>query len=279
MSINIDYHSFRILYFSGTGNSAYAARALASNLAGSRILNLDEVLKESAVFTDEEKARNILRDFIGNAGTLILVYPVYAADLPWVMRRALDFLSCDGGKRRLAVVATVASRGDDACYRPFALLNQELWQPLHAAYVIMPNNFKVPPFGFFSMPESEEQIRAFREPVDTAIKDICDQIKSGKPRPDLKTSGIRRFGLMQRMTDWILRWVFSRFSVTDDCNGCGKCAAECPTSNINLTGNQPHFGRKCAFCMRCYSFCPQQAICIGKKSKDTERYPRYKGFF
>ena len=33
----------------------------------------------------------------------------------------------------------------------------------------------------------------------------------------------------------------------------------------------------CIACMRCYNFCPQNAINVTKKSLDINKYPRYRG--
>ena len=43
------------------------------------------------------------------------------------------------------------------------------------------------------------------------------------------------------------------------CNGCGSCAMICPLENIEIK-NIPQFKDKCIFCLRCVSYCPQQAL-------------------
>ena len=37
------------------------------------------------------------------------------------------------------------------------------------------------------------------------------------------------------------------------------------------------FENRCILCMRCYNFCPNKAIQMTKKTKDTRKYIRYKG--
>ena len=46
---------------------------------------------------------------------------------------------------------------------------------------------------------------------------------------------------------------------TTKCNGCGFCESLCPMENIEINKN-PQFKDKCIFCLRCVSYCPQQAL-------------------
>ncbi len=43
------------------------------------------------------------------------------------------------------------------------------------------------------------------------------------------------------------------------CNGCGSCAMLCPAENIEIK-EVPQFKDNCVFCLRCVSYCPQQAL-------------------
>lgn len=43
------------------------------------------------------------------------------------------------------------------------------------------------------------------------------------------------------------------------CNGCGTCAADCPTAAIVLDPT-PRINENCIVCLRCVQYCPQQAI-------------------
>lgn len=51
------------------------------------------------------------------------------------------------------------------------------------------------------------------------------------------------------------------FYVTENCNQCGKCFAECPQSCIDATeGTVSIHQAHCLHCGRCYEICPQKAI-------------------
>jgi ferredoxin len=43
------------------------------------------------------------------------------------------------------------------------------------------------------------------------------------------------------------------------CNKCGICANLCPLENIEIK-DVIQFKDKCIFCLRCVSYCPQQAM-------------------
>lgn len=43
------------------------------------------------------------------------------------------------------------------------------------------------------------------------------------------------------------------------CTGCGLCARLCPVQNINMVDDLPERDVRCEFCMRCAAFCPEQA--------------------
>jgi len=50
------------------------------------------------------------------------------------------------------------------------------------------------------------------------------------------------------------------FISNHQCNNCGLCIKECPTSSIKLVQNRPYWKLTCESCMRCLNHCPQRAI-------------------
>lgn len=50
------------------------------------------------------------------------------------------------------------------------------------------------------------------------------------------------------------------FIANYNCNNCGLCITECPTSSIKLVENRPYWKLTCESCMRCLNDCPQKAI-------------------
>jgi ferredoxin len=50
------------------------------------------------------------------------------------------------------------------------------------------------------------------------------------------------------------------FIANYNCNNCGICIKECPTSSIKYVGDRPYWKLTCESCMRCLNRCPQRAI-------------------
>jgi ferredoxin len=50
------------------------------------------------------------------------------------------------------------------------------------------------------------------------------------------------------------------FIANYNCDNCGLCIKECPTSSIKLVANRPYWKLTCESCMRCLNHCPQRAI-------------------
>lgn len=50
------------------------------------------------------------------------------------------------------------------------------------------------------------------------------------------------------------------FIANYNCNNCGLCIKECPTSSIKYVNNRPYWKLSCESCMRCLNHCPQKAI-------------------
>ncbi|HEX2976457.1 MAG TPA: EFR1 family ferrodoxin, partial [Bacteroidales bacterium] len=50
------------------------------------------------------------------------------------------------------------------------------------------------------------------------------------------------------------------FIAGKNCDNCGLCIRECPTSSIILVQNRPYWKLSCESCMRCLNNCPKRAI-------------------
>ena len=64
----------------------------------------------------------------------------------------------------------------------------------------------------------------------------------------------------------------ARYTVSEACNGCGKCVKLCPVNNIKMHLGKPQFSDNCMGCYGCIHKCPEKAINLGKRTEGKTRY-------
>lgn len=243
-----------VLYYSGTGNSKYAAKRIADALG-------DELLCANARI----KANDTSAVEVG--GRLVIVTPTYAWRIPRIVREWIiktEFV----GVERVWFVMTCGSEIGNAAKYSRALCAEKGFSYMGTAQIIMPENY----IAMFDAPEADEarEIVARAEPyIDSAAACIADGREFSLPRCNLAD----RF--MSGPVNPVFYTFFvkdSAFNVSDACVGCGKCAALCPTNSITIRDGKPVWGGHCTHCMACICYCPTKAIEYGKKSLGQPRY-------
>ena len=243
-----------ILYFSGTGNSRYAAQRMAEAL-GEPLLCMNDRIKAGDTAPIETGPR------------LILVTPTYAWRIPrivedWLLRTKLV------GARQAWFVMTCGSEIGSAAKYNRALCQARGIAYMGTAQLVMPENY----IAMFNAPQTEEarQIVARAQPdIDRAIAAVRDGNAFPPPRNNL----------YDRLMSGPVNPVFyacivkaKAFTVSDACTGCGQCARRCPTNSITIRDGRPVWGQGCTHCMACICYCPAEAIEYGKKSLGKPRY-------
>ena len=243
-----------VLYFTGTGNSKYAARRIADTL-GDTLLSLNDRIKAgdtSAVATGER---------------LVLVMPTYAWRIPRLVENWLLKTELTGAKRAWFVMTCGGEIGNADPYNR-TLCRAKGIRCMGTAQIIMPENY----IAMFSAPQAEEarQIVARAEPdIDRAIAAIREDRALTPPRSSLRDR--LKSGPVNPLF-YLLCVKADAFTVSGACTGCGQCARRCPTNNIVLQNSRPVWGRDCTHCMACICYCPGEAIEYGKKSAGKPRY-------
>ena len=243
-----------ILYFTGTGNSGYAARRIADGL-GEPLLCLNDRIKAGGTAPVETGEQ------------LVIVTPTYAWRIPRIVKDWLLHTELTGAKRAWFVMTCGSEIGDADRY------NRRLCQAkglacMGTAQIVMPENF----IAMFNAPTVEEarRIVAKAEPfIDRAIAAIRAGHMFSPPRKKL----------YDRIVSSAVNPVFyplfvkaNSFTASDVCIGCGKCEKLCPLNNITLQNARPVWGTNCTQCMACICYCPTRAIEYGKKSAGKPRY-------
>ena len=234
-----------IFYFSGTGNSAWAARQLA-RLTGD----------EACDITSLKELPNV-----DNAKQIGFVFPVYAWGAPEILT---DFVK----KLPQPQVFTfgVCTCGGDA---GLTMKRLSKLYPLSSSYsLLMPNNYIL---GSDTDGEDEilQKITAAREELERMAREIRRQERVYRVHE----------GALAGVKSHLANFGFNRFARSakpffagDSCNGCGQCARYCPASAISLRDRRPVWAAQCYQCLRCINECPRQAIQYGKSTAGRRRY-------
>lgn len=243
-----------IFYYSGTGNSKYAAKRIADAL-GDTLLSMNARIKAGDFSPVETGER------------LVVVTPTYVWRIPRIVRDWLMKTELRGAERIWFVMTCGSEIGDAGRYND-ALCKAKGVGCMGTAQLVMPENY----IAMFNAPQADEAraIVAKAEPdIDRVIASI---------RAEEAFAPTRR-GLYDRFMSGPVNPIFysfcvkaDAFAVSDACVGCGRCEKLCPTNTVTLHDGRPVWGKGCTHCMACICYCPAAAIEYGKKSLGKPRY-------
>lgn len=239
-----------IFYFSGTGNSLFAAKRLLSD--GETLINIaDAVKNQKYTYTvpDDES--------VG------FVFPVYFYTVPEIIRQFVSGLTLDGAEYVYAVITCGGGISQAG-----AVLKKLLAQRnnvLHfVSSLLMPDNSML----FYQIPPTAEGVQRLQDAEDKLV-----QLKAAINHRTDSTIGSSTIlsdlvGLGYRLCSKT-----AKFYADEKCTGCGLCAENCPTAVIEINSGKPEWTKpKCLKCSACINRCPTQAIQYGKATKRRNRY-------
>ena len=251
--------STEVYYFSGTGNSLFAARQIAERING-KLISIPSVIKEESIRTEA--------DVVG------IVFPVYYATsdcgIPRIISRFVRKLENLNSKYIFAVCTSGSMPG--TTLENLSKLIASKGGTLAAGFIIKMSRENV------SKEKQDEMLIKQKEKLDAVCKYLLAR-KRGK----LETRGILRKIALAPVLYLAIKPLFSRryrklsgsaglpfselipladrsFEVDAKCIGCGICAQVCPADNIRLVEDRPVWQHHCETCLACYSWCPQEAI-------------------
>ncbi len=243
-----------ILYFTGTGNSAYVAHAIAK-ITGDDVLSLNERLKKGS------------KEVISSKQPLVFVVPTYAWRIPRVVSDFITQTQFDGNRKAYFVLTCGESYGTAEQYIR-NLCKEKGFQFMGCAPVVMPDNYIV----MYAAPSKEKALEIIQK-AESSIEDISKNIKVKASLPSQKIT------IKGRFLSGIINPLFYKFFVkakgfyvTNSCTSCGYCEHACPLNNIKLVDRKPVWGKECTHCLACICGCPTKAIEYGKNSNERERY-------
>jgi ferredoxin len=242
-----------IYYFSGTGNSLWAANQLCNEIDNCSLMPLASAVRNN--------------DYKLNAKKAGFVFPMHFSGLPEIMH---DFLrNADFSNVEYVFVCYTLSGGPASVHGFLSKHLKKKNKRVNALMKLkMPGNY-IPMYDIISQ-EKQKQL------FDTALEKI-----SG-------FAGIVNQGRSKIQSDtFLLKYIFSavhnswiknvhnkdeNFTVDENCTCCGMCVKVCPTDNVKITESKPQFLHNCQQCFACVNFCPEKSINLGAKTQKRTRY-------
>jgi Pyruvate/2-oxoacid:ferredoxin oxidoreductase delta subunit len=243
----------KLFYFSGTGNSLYAAKKIREHLGAGDLAPINTASREGEI--------RIHDDAIG------LVFPVYFRSIPRIVADFASRLSCG---RRPYIFGLATHNGGPG------LANRALGKALGKAGLALSSGFEL------LMPGNSVIIKNYTNPpevrndrlekAEASLAAIAEAVRGRRPNAIRKSEsfGGRIESAMTRTAMKLYR-LPRHFKSDEKCVSCGACARICPRANIRVAVSVS-WGRDCENCLACFHWCPKRAIQIDSYTQESLRY-------
>ena len=269
-----------IFYFSGTGNSKWAAKTLALE-TGDTLVSIPEVIKSNCSFTLTKD------EHVG------FVFPIHGWRVPNIVK---EFL----------IKLTIKTQGEDTSHIKhycFCLVTagdsigkamerfQQQLKSVAAGDSLSLNAVcsLIMPESYVGLPgmdvDTKEKELEKKELASKQLKDFSNILKQRPHKDSNHIWGWNQLirGPIPSFFSGPVGGFFERFLITDKpfhvdsrrCVKCGICANVCPVSDIKGgLGFEPEWlhNGKCLTCFSCYHHCPHHAIEFGKRTQKKGQY-------
>lgn len=231
-----------VFYFTGTGNSLYAAKGI-----------------EPAPISIPQAIHRAPLEF--TADTIGIVSPVYGHEVPAMVRQFLQRAVFH--TKYFYIVLTYGNRHGGAAELAEKLCLDCGIHPSYINVLLMVDNW-LPGF------DMDEQKRLDKQ-VDVHLKQIAADIAARRhwiAQVTEEDRAAHRAFLAHTSQMPAEAWQHL-IRVTDRCVGCGVCQMVCPSASIQVeSGRAVHIPGNCQTCLACVHNCPEKAIGLNLPEKN-----------
>lgn len=237
-----------LYYFSGTGNSLYIAKKIASAFPDADLISIGTL--------------DLTRPVQTAAHNIGIVFPVYFMELPAIVKKFLTMLEVTN-KPYVFTIANFGEQGGNALFNSRAILEKRHIEVAKTFSLVFPDNSII-------YPTPNEKIPMLLENAEHQLKDVIESIlkKEKGPYPNHKIG-------LQIVSNIALKLAvpflgFKNLQINSEkCSQCGLCSKVCPVENISHTADYPQMSQQCEMCFACLHHCPEEAIRFKKMKPQT----------
>ena len=243
-----------LFYSTGTGNSLWAARLLARELGGARLLSLKHQGKDPPP-----------RD----ADAVGIVFPVRMYGVP---RPVVEFARGLQAEPSRFIFAVTTNGGEPAgsgqqLERIFAARGLVL-SAFHS--LTLPSSYI--PWGGPGSKEEQQRMFSVAEAEIRRIAEAVRERRLAPPRRHGPLAGRAFRAAVYRLTYPLVPRMDRLFRTDRDCPPCKICEEICPARNIEVRECKPVWLHRCEQCFACLQWCPEKNIQWGRNTAKYERY-------
>lgn len=252
-----------IFYFSGTGNTKWAAKSIAEAL-GEQLVSIPEARDNKCNYHLKEG------EVIG------FCFPTHGWQPPRIVREFISRLQISQAEGHYCFALTTCG---DSIGKTMEILCKDLKKaglptPKSVFSLVMPESYVCLPFMYTDSPEREhakiekakEQLAIFIRLIKAETEGEMHTVKGAMPWAMSHIIG--NYFNKRMVTD-------KKFTVDEDqCIHCGMCQKVCPTGDLTFDGNLPSWrhDQSCTCCLACYHHCPRHAINYGSITRKRGQY-------
>jgi ferredoxin len=247
-----------IYYFSGTGNSLYAARNLQRRISGSVLIPIVSLLGKERIASEAE--------------TVGIIFPLMGPTFPSAVKRFLIKIDLS----RTEYIFAVATRGGTTCR-----IRQEMDKLLKRQGKILNAHFVITVFSndpkFKTSGKSldchiltKEEIAKKEEEINLKLDEIQKIIINRETSHKKDTEYLFKYGFFLERIFLFINKILATKNIKDyfycdsKCTGCGICERVCLSNRISIIEGRPVWNEKvlCFLCYACINYCPAESIQI-----------------